>query len=29
MSDLFVQDVFVTTGETKKETKDKHTPEKI
>lgn len=26
MSDLFVQDVFVTTGETKKETKDKHTP---
>ncbi len=26
MSDLFVQDVFVTTGETKKETKGKHTP---
>ena len=29
MSDLFVQDVFVTTGETKKETKDKHTPGEI
>ena len=28
MSDLFVQDVFVATGETKKETKDKHIPGK-